>query len=47
MTDQKLMINKYLRSLGVDEKKSKQLVDLISYKCKQFIGPISINATAT
>lgn len=44
VADQKQMLFVYLRALGIEESESKKLNDYINYKCKQFLGPISINA---
>lgn len=45
--DPKQMIHSYLKTLGVEQTKLKQLTDYINYKLKQFVGPISINAVTT
>jgi hypothetical protein len=41
------MLYAYLKTLGVDQTKSKQLTDYINLKLKQFVGPISINGVTT
>lgn len=41
------MLQAYLRALGIEESEAKKLNDYISYKCKQFLGPFSINAVTT
>lgn len=43
VTDNKLLMQLYLKALRVEESEVKKLSDYLNYKIKQFMGSLSVN----
>lgn len=43
VTDNKLLMQIYLKALKVDESEVKKLSDYLSFKIKQYMGSLSVN----